>query len=183
MLRIIIITISILCPLFSQASQSYQVDLILFAHPQNASKDIESDWVSPLIPISKNAIALQPNSSKSTGHFHLLSPLKSGLQDEYYQLNHSHHYQVLGHYSWIQPKSNQRAVELPLINKSGWQLQGTVRISQSTYYILNAKLQLSPPSNPQSIVTVSQKQRLKGGVIYYLDHPQVGMLIKIHEVG
>ncbi|MDA9272003.1 peptidoglycan binding protein CsiV, partial [bacterium] len=34
----------------------------------------------------------------------------------------------------------------------------------------------------QTAFNFSQKQRLKPGTVYYLDHPQAGMLIKVHAL-
>ncbi len=182
MLKKLIITISILCSCLSYGGSNYQIDLILFTQPHSASDDKDLDLDSPFIPISKNAISLKNDSSKFLKPFHLLPPTKSALRDEYYLLNRKHQYQILGQYSWIQPKSNQGIVALPMTNKNGWQMQGTVKVIHNTFFDLDSELQLSPPSNPQSSFTVVQKQRLKENVVYYLDHAQLGMLIKIHRV-
>lgn len=179
MLRLFMLTISILYSGSVLAQSQYQVDLILFAHPQNGDKNSSLAMPSPFLPIGQNAISLKPDSSKNYG---LLPNSKSGLQDEYYLLSRKSRYQVLGHYSWIQPGNNQNNVALPQINRNGWQVQGTVRVRQSNYYLFNADLQLSPPDNPESSFILSQTQRLKGSTVYFLDHPQVGMLVKIHKL-
>jgi hypothetical protein len=104
------------------------------------------------------------------------------LRDEYYQLSRKSTYQVLGQFTWKQPANNQNKVSLPLTQHNGWQMQGTIRVRQGTYYQLDTELQLSPPYDPQSFFSVNQKQRLNKNVIYYLDHPQIGMLVKIHPL-
>lgn len=179
MLRLFLLTISILYSCFALAKSSYQVDMILFANPQVGDKSNSLVVNSPLIPSSKNAITLSSASNHSYG---LLSPSKSGLQDEYYLLSRRSPYKVLGHYSWIQPDNNQSSVALPNLTHNGWQIQGTVRVRQSNYYLFDADLQLSPPNNPESYFSVTQTQRLKGSVVYFLDHPQVGMIVKIHKL-
>ncbi|CZR30982.1 Uncharacterised protein [Legionella pneumophila] len=73
-------------------------------------------------------------------------------------------------------------VALPKINHNGWQIQGTLKVRQSNYYLFDADLQCLSPGNQETSFTVSQKQRLKGSTIYYLDHPQLGMLVKIHKI-
>ncbi len=179
MLRLFILTISILYSCFTLAKSNYQVDLIIFSYPQSGDKSNNLTMNSPLIPISNNAITLKSDSTKPYG---LLSPSKSGLRDQYYLLSRKSHYQVIGHYSWQQPNNNHSSVALPKVSQNGWQMQGTVRVRQSNYYLFDADLQLSPPNNPQSSFVVSQKQRLKGSLVYFLDHPQIGMLIKIHKL-
>ena len=179
MLRLFLLTISILYSCFTLAKSSYQVDLIIFAHPKSADKNNELAMDSPLMPISKNAISLKTGSTSS---YALLGPSQSGLRDENYLLSRKSHFQVLGHYSWRQPSSNESSVALPNINHNGWIVQGSVRVRQGTYYVFDADIQLSPPNNPQSSFTVTQKQRLKANVVYFLDHPQVGMLVKIHKL-
>jgi hypothetical protein len=179
MYRLIILTIGILCSGFTLAKSSYQVDLVLFAYPQSTDKNSNMALNTPLIPISKNAITLKNDSKKPYG---LLSASQSELRNEYYLLSRKSHYQVLGHYSWVQPSNNQSSVALPNINHNGWQIQGTVRVRQSNYYLFDTDIQCSPPNNPQSSFTVKQKQRLKNNLVYFLDHPQVGMLIKVHKL-
>jgi hypothetical protein len=180
MFRLFIITISILYSSITLAKSSYQIDLILFAHPQKTSTSSALDN-SGLVPFSKNAIALK-SGSKSSQPYSLLPPSQAGLADEYYQLTHRSRYPVLGRYSWIQPAGNKSTVSLPLINNKGWEIQGTIQVEQSNYYAFNAELHCSPPSNPQSSFIVSQKQRLKAGTVYYLDNPQIGMLVKVHKL-
>lgn len=179
MQRLFIITISFLYASLALAQSSYQIDLILFAHP---NQNNEMAVNTPLIPMNSNAITLKDDTEKSAKPYRLLSPSASSLRDEYYLLSRRSHYQVLGHYSWRQPANNQSSVALPLIEQHGWQMQGILNIRQSNYYIFDAKFQISPPNNPQSSFTVSQKQRLKGNSVYYLDNSQIGMLVKIHKL-
>lgn len=180
MCKLFILLVSLFYTCIIQAGSSYQIDLILFAHPQNASKPNDLVQNAALIPTSTNTISLKSVGQGSNGAYQLLKASQSSLTDEYYQLNHKSRYQVLAHYSWKQPANNQSRIALPSINTKGWQMQGTLRVRQSNYYLLDTELQFSPPNNPQSAFTVEQKQRLKNGVVYYLDHPQIGMLVKIH---
>ncbi|STY28972.1 Protein of uncharacterised function (DUF2803) [Legionella wadsworthii] len=178
--RLITIILGILYSCLTFAQPSYQIDLILFAHPNaNTGKTIDS----PLLPMSTHVISLKMDGDKSGKPYHLLPPSSSSLRDEYYLLSRKSPYQVLGHYSWKQPSNNQTSVALPLAEQHGWQMQGTVNVKQSTYYSFEAELQVSSPSNPQSSFIISQKQRLKSDVVYYLDNALVGMLVKIHKVG
>lgn len=183
MLRIFIITISILYACTALAKGNYQIDVILFAHPQNANKSSALELNSPLLPVSKNVIRLKAAQGKSLKPYTLLSLSQSSLRDEYYLLSRKSHYQVLGHFSWIQSTANQDAIALPNIETKGWQVQGTLRVRESNFYTLDADLQGTPPSHPESSFTITQRQRLKGGMVYYIDHAQIGMIVKINKAG
>jgi len=180
MLRFFLFTINILSCAALFAKSSYQIDLILFAYPQTANT--HSAMYSPLIPVNKNAIPLTHNTNKSIIPYSLLAPSQSALRDEYYQLSRRSSYKVLSHYSWRQTSTSQSVVALPHLSSNGWEMQGTVRVRQGTYYLLDAELQFSPPNNPQAAFKVSQHQRLKSNTVYFLDHPQIGMIIKVHPL-
>jgi len=182
MQRLSIITISILYSCFALATPGYQIDLIIFSQQTTGKQNTEQPSDAPLIPMSKNAIPLKIDSDKSARLYHLLSNSNSDLRDEYYLLSHKAHYQILGHYSWRQPANNQSMVSLPVADHNGWQMQGTLRVRKSNYYMFDAELQLAPPDNPQSSFTVIQKQRLKDNVVYYLDNSHAGILVKIHKL-
>lgn len=182
MYRLLIITISILYSSMSLAKSSYQIDLILFKHPQSTTENSELDLNSPLLPVSPKITTLKNSTGTSSNSYSLLPASQSGLRNEYYLLSRKSRYQVLGHYSWRQPANNQSTVALPGVNHNGWIVQGAVRVRASNYYTLDTDIQVSPASNPQASFTIIQKHRLKGNNVYYLDHPQVGMLIKIHKL-
>jgi hypothetical protein len=181
MIRIILL---ILCSIFSSlslAASNYQVDLIIFANPQTNINESALDTTIPLVTANQSAIPLGiGNNARST--YQIMSPTISGLKDQNYLLSRRSNYQVLGHFSWRQPAKNQSKVVLPKIDTKGWQIEGTLKVIQSNYYSVNAELQCSPPSFPDKSFTVSQTARVKGGEIYYFDHQQIGMLIKIHPV-
>lgn len=182
MQRLLIITISLLYSCFALAKPSYQIDLIIFAQQAMAVQNSELSTDMPLVPMNAHALSLKTNSGKVPQLYCLLPNSYSSLQDQYYQLSRRSHYPVLGYYSWRQPANNQSTVALPLAEHNGWQMQGTLHVRESNYYSFDAKLQISPPNNPQSSFTVSQKQRLKENVIYYLDNDQIGIVVKIHKV-
>ncbi|MDP3268311.1 MAG: CsiV family protein [Legionella sp.] len=181
MSRLLILTLSVLYASFIWAKPAYQIDLIVFAHKNNISMSHE-DITAPLLPVSKNAIPLLTNSGKSSKPYHLLPTSQSQLRDEYYQLSRKSGYQVLGHYSWLQNASSQSIVALPTTSRNGWQIQGTVQVRQSNYYLIDADLQCTTPANNEFSINVKQKQRIKGNLVNYLDHPQIGILVKVHKI-
>lgn len=177
MYSLLLLIISIFFSSYSIAGNTYQVDLILFSYSLNESNPPLN---SPIMPIPNSAIQLISGSSKKALPYHLLSPSQSSLRDEYYLLNRTHQYQILGHYSWIQPSQNQYHVALPVGGHNGWQIHGTVRVKQSNYFLVDTHLQVSPPNSPHSSYTIAHQQRVKSNLVYYFDNPQIGMLLKIH---
>ncbi|MCP0914224.1 peptidoglycan binding protein CsiV [Legionella sp. 27cVA30] len=164
----------------AQKSSLYQVDLIIFAQP--ASSQGEESLSSLVAPSTRQAILLQKNAERGNPPFRLLPPSRSQLRGEFWTLRNKSAYQVLAHYSWLQPSNNKRPVAVAIVDQNGWNVEGTLAIQQSSYYSLDANLLFSAANSNRGSFLISQKQRLKGGVVYYLDHPQAGMLIKIHKV-
>ena len=183
MRQLLILTLSLLYSCFALAKPGYQIDLIIFAQQSASAQDAKLSADTPLIPIGSNAITLKTNSGKDAKPYCLLPNSYSSLKDQYYLLSRRSSFPVLGHYSWRQPANNQSKVVLPLVEARGWQMQGTFHITQSAYYSFDATLQVSPPSNPQSSFSVSQKQRIKEDTVYYLDNERIGMVVKIRKVG
>lgn len=165
MLRFFLFTLTLF---YSCLASSYQIDLILFAHQQENPTNTPLLTKIPLLPLPPNIHILQNE------------PTLSKLQKQYYLLRHHAKYRVLGHYSWKQnPTHQNHPLALPPIDQSGWQIQGTVNVTQGNYYLFRADLQCSTSTNPLSSFTVTQKQRLKEATVYFLDHPEIGMLVKI----
>jgi hypothetical protein len=160
------------------ASNQYQVDLILFA--QRANSNTPPTFTSPMT-LTPHAMSLKAAVKGHADNYQLLSQNLSSLRSEYYALHKKPQYEILGQYSWKQPTNSRNSVALPPINIHGWHLDGTVSIKKTNYFILKAELSASPPSNPQSYFRVTQNQRLKENTVYYLDHAQIGMLIKVHQ--
>ncbi|KTC87220.1 CsiV family protein [Legionella brunensis] len=179
MLKILMFSVMTLfsCLVQGKSTSLYQVDLIVFTH-QNASSLLEDFKGS--VPNTLHGIPLR-TEMKHSSPYHLLPSSSSKLRQEYWALNRKPQYHVLLHYSWLQPFNNQQAIILPKIGKDGWQVEGTIRVRRSNYYLLDTNLLFSTASNASFVF--AQTQRLKGGNIYYLDHPQAGVLIKVHQLG
>jgi hypothetical protein len=165
------------------AHAGYQIDLILFAHPLSGTVSKAVEGHPQTMPLSSDKtrplIAMTP---KSTKDYQLLSASLFYLRDQYYLINRTHKYTMLGHFSWRQPSKNIETISLPFINQQGWRIQGTIRLKKLNYYQFNADLKVSPPSNPQASLSLIQNQRLKQGLVYYLDNPQIGMVVSIHQI-
>lgn len=167
-----------LCPIFAQnAKASYQIDMIIFMH-ENA---MTSPGELPLLP-NKAAISLKKNSGTGSPPYTLLPAKFSHLQKEYYALRRKPEYRVLMHYSWLQPAGKEQRIQLPENLQDQWKVEGSMAIKQSNYYLLNSKLVFSAVNNASQFV-FEKNERLNANTIYYLDHPQAGMIIKIHKMG
>lgn len=160
----------------------FQVDMIVFTHLKASTAPVEHEKALRLPPNMSHAVPLQNTVSKTMTPYHLLPSSSSQLRDEYWALNHKPQYQILFHYTWLQPGNNKQALALSQTNTAGWNVEGTLQIQQSNYYLLDTELLFSAPESNQSAFMFSKKQRLKPGVVYYFDHPQAGMLIKVHPI-
>ncbi len=160
----------------------YQIDMIVFTHLNSSQTPAQNNLAPPQAPNLAEAILLQINTSDKMTPYRILPTSASHLRDEYWAMNRKPQYQILFHYSWLQPINNQRPVALSLTNTGGWNIEGTLRVRHSNYYLLDTELLFSAPDSEQAAFVFAQKQRMKPGVIYYLDHPQAGMLIKAHPI-
>lgn len=159
----------------------YQIDLIVFTHERTSNESAEESIVPVIASAKDKAIHLSSSYNDSNELYALLPASLSQLKKEYWALSHRPEYQVLGHYSWRQSPENQKTIVLPPIHHAGFDVEGVLKVRQRNYYVLNADLKFTTLDKPSSFV-LSQSQRLKEDVVYYLDHPKAGMLIKIHKV-
>ena len=163
MLRIFIFIAFLMWSSFGQAfhpAPRYQVDIIVFTHLQTPLSTEQT--LAPLItPSATNAIPLQPNQSATSTPYHILPASASQLRNEYWALNRTPAYQVLFHYTWLQPSKNEKPIALSQLNTGGWNIEGTLRVRQSNYYLLDTDLLFSAPQSTQTAFIFSKKQRLK----------------------
>ena len=161
----------------------YQVDLIVFTHTDTARAQWEHTPPTLSALEINHAIPLQARdavAAKKT--YHLMPQGLSSLSNAWNKLNQQPQYHALLHYTWLQPSNNQRPVFLSTRLNNGWVVEGTLRVRQSNYYLLDTNLRFSTPNQKQPAFILAQKQRLKPGNTYYLDHPQAGILIQVHRV-
>ncbi|KTD22930.1 CsiV family protein [Legionella londiniensis] len=161
--------------------KSYQIDLIIFLHQKAVSQHQEQEWLPGVISSARQSILLQKNGDAASP-YSLLPVAASSLRTAYWAINRQPQYRVLFQGSWVQPDSNNKTVSLPVNLRDGWQVKGTFKIQHRHYYDLNTDLAFFPPDNQQSSFVFSKRQRLEANMLYYLDHPRVGMLLKIHPI-
>jgi hypothetical protein len=160
---------------------AYQVDIIVFAYTQDSDEQ-QTDTASVLIP-TQSSIAIPLKAPQSNGQaqsYQLLTRTSTPLQRDWNRLLQQPQIHALFHYTWLQPSNNQRPVRISTQLTNGWQAEGTLRVRKSNYYLFDTQLYLSPPNRRQHPFVLTQTQRLKPSTTYYLDHPNVGMLIRIN---
>ncbi|KTD16027.1 hypothetical protein E3983_04770 [Legionella israelensis] len=166
---------------YGYSENHYQVDLIVFIHQSEINHPSSERLLnSPLVFNHNKSISLNPEIHEDITPYHLRPLRTSSLNNEYYVLKRQPQYQILFHYTWLQPANNQRTVKLPAIPHNGWLVKGGLRIRKSNYYLLDTELYFTSPDKAASFM-LKEKQRLKNNTLYYLDHPLAGMLIKIHK--
>lgn len=182
-----LILIGVLCYAYDclakEADSIYQIDMILFIH-HASSENKEENTTLPFIEANPTkTIQLKRNETDDSQQpYHLLPSSASTLYKELRALKHHANYQIIGHYTWLQSKHHQQAVSLPDTTDPTWQVTGSMSIKQNTYYQLNTEFIFSNPQSHSPPFLFSHNQRLKNNLVYYLDHPQAGMLIKVHQV-
>lgn len=154
----------------------YQIDLIVFKHEASVNN---ANQLQTTLSYLKNRRNLEEQSS-SLSPYHLLPFSFTHLKEEFWALRRKPQYQVLLNYSWLQPVTNNVAFYLPKTEKEGWYLEGNIKVQQQNYYSLSSELLISKPDGSSFIF--KEQQRLKGGQIYYFDNPEIGMLIKVHQI-
>ena len=147
---------------------TYQIDVIVFVQTHHFAMDS-----------NKTSVILTQETSKHSNAT-IIVPHPSSLSRELNLIKQQPQYLTLFHISWLQPGNHQQAVHLVVQSADGWHVEGNIRVRQSNYYLLDSKLSFSTRGQAPFIIT--QKQRLKPGKTYYLDHPKAGMLIKVHRL-
>ncbi|MCC5792285.1 MAG: hypothetical protein JJT82_06740 [Legionellaceae bacterium] len=158
----------------------FQVDIILFQH-RAPSLDSNETSLSPALPaLNKNSIPLISAESCESDVYCLL-PLKSShLKTSWHALLRQPDYSLLAHYSWRQPATNKKAVRLPDSQQTDLTIGGIVQVRKLNYYYFNSELILASAMG-QAPMALKQSLRLKENQTVYVDHPQIGMLVRIEK--
>lgn len=117
------------------------------------------------------------------------------LQAEARRIRRAPGLQVLWHGRWMQPTPPRDAGE-PLLLQVGTRsggvhaLEGTLQITLGRYLHFRAELwrPAQPPSSEQGerdafpYVSLNQSRAMRSGELHYLDHPEMGVLVRIDPV-
>ncbi len=183
----------------ARAQQEYfQAELILFQHLfRRADGELLRTGTEEL---DLNAIDLYAPSLTQTGGgatppapdgYALLPAGEHLLQGVWVALGRSAEYRPLLHLAWQQPARRSArpvllrgAVPCPAQTDRPL-LQGTVRLQGRNQPSVKLELdyrpctQSEPGAAPAPLVRLIQQQRIRPGRLYYLDHPLLGVLLKI----
>ena len=164
----------------SHPDEYYQIDLILFLHQPSPKQDA-NEIMPPVLPLSmQHPVKLDKHRESTSLPYKLLPVTASALRNEYRAINRQPQYQVLFFGSWLQTQNSQKGVSFASVLSHDWQAEGVFKIQKRQYFDLDAQLLFKSPDNQHSSFVLTRHQRLKNNDLYYLDHPQGGMLIKIH---
>lgn len=165
----------------SSEAPLYQVDLIIFTQNNNQALDQEHT-IPPLVTQSfAQSIPLQSFDGENEA-YQTLPSASSQLKKELWALKQNSNYQVIKHYSWLQPEDNKKAIRIPHIQNNGWDVEGMIRVRRRHFYHLDTELFFSQKAPHSVSFVLNERKRLKGNTIYYIDHPQAGLLISVHEI-
>jgi hypothetical protein len=92
---------------------------------------------------------------------------------------------VVWHGAWIQPvPDRERDSPLPLLLQAGdrignhYQVEGRVDVTRGRFLHLDIELWMHDAAT-DSYVSMAETRRLRSGELNYLDHPRLGMLVRI----
>lgn len=161
----------------------YQVDLIIFMHqhsPLTLTRAARLAFLRSQLIKTKNTTFLKPpiNDEASSLPYTLLPNSFSTLKTIASKLQQNPQYKLLADYSWLQPNSRQAIILSPQL-ANGWQITGSLKISGNHFYFLRTELFFFLPGSHEPCIMLNYQQRLLENKIFYIDHPQIGMIIKI----
>jgi Peptidoglycan-binding protein, CsiV len=177
----------------------HQVEIIIFENPINALDASEHYVESTLSPDLVNVVELSRFSSdEPLKPFSLLPATKMMLKREQWLLTRHDDYKILLHYAWLQPMDETKTIHIyskdndnlkqvyvePNYDEDNkWRVNGTIRLNKTNYYNLNTDLVITTSVNGEPFhLSVKQSRRLRRDESHYLDHPLIGMLVKIHPL-
>lgn len=101
-------------------------------------------------------------------------------------------YRIIGHGLWLQPVPD-RSAAVPLLVQLGeqgdsglYEVEGTISATRGRYLHVDVRLWMNAPGpligQEHSFVELRDSRRMRSGEVHYLDHPALGMLVKIVPV-
>ncbi len=98
-------------------------------------------------------------------------------------------YRIIDHGMWLQPVPD-RSTGVSLLLQLGeradsgiYEVEGTLSVTRGRYLHFDVKLWMSDPESPDgekhSFIELRESRRMRSSEIHYLDHPALGMLVKV----
>lgn len=188
------------------AADWYEIEIIVFRQPEPTGANAELHPVDPPPPEASQVVSLRQPGAGGVPY----EMLRSGdlkLGGVYESLEQSERYEPLLHIGWRQPGVGESAAASVAIPPE-WQpwsqaqrppLHGLVRFHKERYLHLAVDLRYQPPAvapdEPElafdgtmtETVTPTyvhqQSRRLRTGELHYLDHPTLGVVVEVRQVG
>ena len=116
-----------------------------------------------------------------------LPPQTHALKTEARRLRSAQGLDVIWHGRWMQPVPNRSAGEplmLPVQSAPGsGRVSGTLQVTLGRYLHFGARLWLDRPpqgeANAPAYMQLKQARTMRSGELHYLDHPKMGILVRI----
>lgn len=166
----------------TEVNAAYQVDLIIFTQSHPTLTSTEHNLLPLELPSpNQSTITLKPQDN-SSDFYRLLPRRASYLLTADKRLRQQQNYRIIAHYSWRQPLAHPQTIKLPDTEQDQWRVSGTLTIGYNSYYRMNGLLSFYAPGAETPSFAWPIKKRLKKSLIYYIDHPQAGLLVDIHPL-
>ncbi len=202
-----------LLPLWSVARADpadhwYKVELIAFERLDGPSAGGEVWPTDPEQPDWHNAVALQPNTSGEPIPFERLARKDDELGPHLWSLSRARSgVRPLIHRAWVQPIGPARAASAVYLRSSGSvdtdeaagagrdigataRMEGTITLSRSRFLHAHVDLLLRRPGASKEngaagmqTYRLQADRRMRVGELHYIDHPAMGLLIKVTRLG
>lgn len=195
--------LTVAATLHAETVTEYAIDIVVFEDSEARYRGSEQ-WTA-----SADAIDSGSEETSLTGR--LDSALKPNIRDinasnydllngAVKRLNNSSRYRVLARKTWLQPGlDSSHAVELALNSANSSEptgrIAGTVKVVLERYLHLYNDLVYQPAStgissadnvaatsDPTAVYVIKEHRRMRSKEVHYIDHPLVGILIKIVPV-
>lgn len=185
-MKIILLVLSLCCfanSIFAAPERNYNVQVLIFSHITPDTLQLQQ-W--PAVSPEKNTQAIA------------IPAPTTDLQSEKSELLKKPNYQILLDASWPETwGDNQPTITIPIASVDG-KLNGWMEITLGHYFDVHVNLLLTVPtailrqlsangyfskwSQPNFTFQLSQNRRMRSNELNYLEHPLMGMLIKITPV-
>jgi hypothetical protein len=170
------------------AGRLYQVEVVIFAHPQGTSSErsprgpaelIEVDG-EPGLDAADDAVASP--SPQARGYAPPRAPL--ALSNVAARLN-TGGYRLLWHQAWVQPAGDTAPAELAALAALGQgratqQLDGTISLSQGRFLHLGMELEWRSATGLEA--ELRERRRIRTGTDQYFDHPRIGAIAVVNTL-
>jgi hypothetical protein len=145
-------------------ANSYRVEMVVFKRFDAAGGETwPQDAGEPDMGL---AVARLPGQELSSGQGRL-GPIAYTLERQGYR--------VLLHAAWIQPVGGRSSTRW--YSLSGRGLRGLVRVTRGRY--LHFETDLLVDAGAEGAVRTSQSRRMRSAEVHYIDHPRVGIVVRI----